>query len=229
VSRPRRPARPSRPRIVDLTRPITHEMANFPGEPRPGFVEFGGLHDLGFRCHQVLMPTHFGTHADAYSHFLEDGLPIDRMPAGAYVGPAAVVDVRRRPDPARVTRRDLQRAWPASGAARRVLLRTGWAERTTGAAYFHGFPGLTADAAAWLARGPRPRLLGLDLPSVHPTEYARVHRTLFRARIAVVEGLVRLDRIGAPRCFLVAAPLPLRGLDGAPLRALAVVGRPGAL
>jgi kynurenine formamidase len=63
-----------RPRLVDLTRRITHEMLNFPGEPRPGFIAFGGLADTGFRCRQVRMPTHFGTHADAYSHFLPAGL-----------------------------------------------------------------------------------------------------------------------------------------------------------
>jgi kynurenine formamidase len=28
-------------RVVDLTRKITHEMLNFPGEPRPGFIECG--------------------------------------------------------------------------------------------------------------------------------------------------------------------------------------------
>jgi hypothetical protein len=37
------------PRVVDLTRPITHEMLNFPGEPRPGFIAFADLSDVGFR------------------------------------------------------------------------------------------------------------------------------------------------------------------------------------
>ena len=40
----------ARVRIIDLTRKITHEMLNFPGEPRPGFIHFGGLGDIGFRC-----------------------------------------------------------------------------------------------------------------------------------------------------------------------------------
>src|SRR5512135_3289422 len=107
--------------VVDLTRRITHEMLNFPGEPRPGFIEFGGLSDIGFRCKQILMPTHFGTHTDAYSHFLPAGRTIDRMSVTQYVGPAVVLDVRKRSDPARVTRRDLEAAWPAGVAATRVL------------------------------------------------------------------------------------------------------------
>jgi hypothetical protein len=30
-------------RVVELTWKITHDMLNFPGEPRPGFVQFRGL------------------------------------------------------------------------------------------------------------------------------------------------------------------------------------------
>lgn len=216
-------------RIVDLTRRITHEMPNFPGEPRPGFVRFGELGDLGFRCHQVLMPTHFGTHADAFSHFLPAGRPIDRMRPGPYIGPAVLLDLRRRPDPRRISRADLIRAWPAGAAARRVVLRTGWAERAAGARYFRGFPGLSREAAAWLVRARRAVLLGLDLPSVHPTDYARVHQVLFRGGVAVVEGLVNLDRVAAGRFFFVGLPLPLAGLDGSPVRALAILGNPDDL
>ncbi len=72
-------ARTRKPQVVDLTRRITHEMLNFPGEARPGFIRFSGLDDVGFRCRQILMPTHFGTHTDAYSHFLPAGRTIDRM------------------------------------------------------------------------------------------------------------------------------------------------------
>jgi kynurenine formamidase len=204
-------------------------MPNFPGEPRPGFVKFGDLNELGFRCHQVLMPTHFGTHADAYSHFLTNGLPIDRMRPAAYVGPAILLDVRCRRNPTRVTRQDLERAWPVGIKGARVLIRTGWAEGTRGTAYFKSFPGLTAEAATWLARERKVLLLGLDLPSVHPTDYARVHRILFRADVAIVEGLVRLEEVTEPRFFFVGLPLPLRGLDGSPIRALAILGPPDDL
>ena len=229
--------RARRPRIVDLTRTISHEMPNFPGEPRPGFIRFGDLGDIGFRCHQILMPTHFGTHADAPSHFLPSGRPIARMRPDAYVGPAALLDVRRRPDATRVTRTDLERAWerawerarPGGEPVRRVVVNTGWAERATGARYFRGFPGLTREAATWLVRSKRVTLVGLDLPSVHPTDYRRVHVILFRGNVAVVEGLVRLGEVRVSRFFLVALPLPFAGLDGSPVRALAILGDPSVL
>ena len=219
-------ARNRRVQVIDLTRKITHEMLNFPGEPRPGFIHFGDVADIGFRCTQVLMPTHFGTHTDAYTHFLPGGVPIDRMPLGKYVGPAVVLDVRRRADRARVTRRDLEAAWPAGATAPRVLVNTGWGERVKGPAYFRNFPGIEAEAARWLIRR-KVILVGLDLPSVHPTEYKRVHELFFRAGVGVTEGLINLSRLPGGEVFFVGLPLALAGLDGSPIRAVAIVGDPG--
>ncbi len=211
--------------VIDLTRKITHEMLNFPGEPRPGFIAFGGLGDIGFRCRQVLMPTHFGTHTDAYSHFLPAGRTIERMGLNQYVGPAAVVDVRRRADLARVTRKDLESAWPGNGTPRRILLNTGWGDGAKGPAYFKDFPGLEPEAARWLIRR-KIIMLGLDLPSVHPKAYKAVHTLLFRGGVAVTEGLVNLSRLPRGEVFFVGLPLPLAGLDGSPIRAVAIIGDP---
>ena len=216
-------AKTRKPRVVDLTRRITHEMLNFPGEPRPGFIHFGGLADMGFRCKQILMPTHFGTHTDAYSHFLPAGRTIDRMAPTQYVGRAVVLDVRRRIDPAHVTRRDLEAAWPAGVVGRRILVNTGWGDRVKGPAYLKGFPGIEADAARWLIRR-KVVLLGLDLPSVHPKDYRRVHEILFRGGVAVTEGLINLSRLRQPLVFFVGLPLAFAGLDGSPIRAVAIVG-----
>ncbi len=215
-------------KLVDLTRTITHEMLNFPGEPRPGFIHFGGVADIGFQCNQILMPTHFGTHTDAYTHFLPGTTTIDRMPLVKYVGPAIVLDVRKRPDPARVTQADLEAAWPAGATALRVLVNSGWGDRVKGPAYFRGFPGIEAEAARWLIRR-KVILLGLDQPSVHPREYKRVHEMLFRAGVGVTEGLINLSRLPRGEVFFVGLPLALARLDGSPIRAVAIIGDPNHL
>ncbi len=216
-------ARKKRVQVIDLTRKITHEMLNFSGEPRPGFIHFGDVADLGFRCTQVLMPTHFGTHTDAFTHFLPGSVSIDRMDPAQYVGPAVVLDVRERPERERVTRRDLEAAWPSQATARRVLVNTGWGEQMKGPAYFKDFPGIEAEGARWLIRR-KVIMLGLDLPSVHPKEYKKVHELLFRAGVAVTEGLVNLSRLPRGEVFFVGLPLSLAGLDGSPIRAIALVG-----
>ncbi len=218
-------ARNRQTRIVDLTRKITHEMLNFPGEPRPGFIHFADVADIGFRCNQILMPTHFGTHTDAYTHFLPGTTTIDRMPLEKYVGSAVILDVRKRSDRARVTQQDLESAWPAGSTAARVLVNTGWGDRVKGPAYFKGFPGIEAEAARWLIRR-KVILLGLDLPSVHPREYKRIHEMLFHAGVGVTEGLINLSRLPRGEVFFVGLPLALARLDGSPIRAVAIVGDP---
>ena len=122
----------------------------------------------------------------------------------------------------------MEAAWPTEASAHRVLLNTGWADRVKGPAYFKDFPGIEAEAARWLIRR-KVVMLGLDLPSVHPKKYKAVHELLFRGGVAVTEGLINLSRLPRGEVFFVGLPLALAGLDGSPIRALAVVGDPQGL
>jgi kynurenine formamidase len=72
-------------------------------------------------------------------------------------------------------------------------------------------------------------MLGPDLPSVHPKDYMAAHGLLIRANVAVTEGLVNLARLPRGEVFFVELPLPLVGLDGSPLRAVAIGGDPSQL
>lgn len=69
-------------------------------------------------------------------------------------------------------------------------------------------------------------MLGLDLSSVHPQEYKKVHEMLFRGGVAVTEGLINLSRLPRGEVFFVGLPLALAGLDGSLIRAVAIVGDP---
>ena len=75
--------------------------------------------------------------------------------------------------------------------------------------------------AAWLvARGVH--LVGVDTPSVdrepHPAHYQ-----LLGAEMVIVENLTGLERIGSDIFELIVMPLPLRGLEASPVRAVARV------
>ncbi len=64
------------------------------------------------------------------------------------------------------------------------------------------------------------RLVGLDYLSVaHPDEQVPVHRAFLDHGVALLEGVDLLDII--PGLYeLICFPLRLRGLDGAPCRAV---------
>ena len=53
-------------------------------------------------------------------------------------------------------------------------------------------------------------------------DYARVHQALFIHNILIVEGLANLEKLPASFSFM-ALPLRLVGIDGSPVRAIAIV------
>ncbi|MBI3948688.1 MAG: cyclase family protein [Armatimonadetes bacterium] len=102
----------------------------------------------------------------------------------------------------------------------RHLIRTDWDRHFGSPRYYEGFPGLTLAAARWLAeRGIA--LLGLETPSVCAEAGHAAHLALLGTGVVIVEGLARLRDIPGPDCWLAALPLPLAGLDGSPVRAVA--------
>ena len=64
-------------------------------------------------------------------------------------------------------------------------------------------------------------LIGIDAPSLDPetSKTMEAHQALRRAGMRVLEGLV-LDQVAAGDYELIALPLPLAGLDAAPVRAV---------
>ncbi|HRX80869.1 MAG TPA: cyclase family protein, partial [Pirellulaceae bacterium] len=69
-------------------------------------------------------------------------------------------------------------------------------------------------------------LIGVEPPSVADVnnieEVTEIHRILLGGGIVIVEGLVNLDQLPSKVEF-IALPLKIRGGDGCPVRAIAVV------
>jgi kynurenine formamidase len=119
-----------------------------------------------------------------------------------------------------------------------VLIYTGWSRhwpdrarylgserRGPGAAAALRFPGLSGEAARWLAGERRVAAVGIDTASLDPgaSRSFAAHRELAAAEVPGLENLTGLDRL-PPRGFsLVALPMKIRGGSGAPLRAIAVL------
>jgi len=150
------------------------------------------------------MSAHVGTHVDAPSHVLPDGVPIGRLPLDAFVGPARVVDLPGRGEvgPDSLPSKSL--------GTPRVLFRTG------------GKTFLSPLAAVRLAE-KGILLVGTDAMSVDPKGATDLpaHRVLLSRGIAVLENL---DLSAAPPgdYRLVALPLFFRELDASPVRAILI-------
>ena len=110
------------------------------------------------------------------------------------------------------------KAIPLDGATR-VLFKTRNSELLKRREYDPDFVAFSVGAArALVARGVE--LVGLDYLSVaHADEQVPVHRAFLDHGVVVLEG-VDLSEIAPGRYELICFPLRLRGLDGAPCRAV---------
>jgi kynurenine formamidase len=196
-------------RIIDLTRPLAPETPVYPGDPPVRFAPHAEYAGHGYRVTDVRLGTHAGTHLDAPAHFIQGGRTVDQLPLSALTGPARVVSPGA--------------PVPSLGEGERVLLASGWGRKWGESEYFHAFPPFP-EALAEAVIAARAVLIGVETPSLHPDaeEDARLHHLLLGAGVVILENLANLELL-PERVFLAALPLPLRGLDGSPCRAVAML------
>jgi len=163
----------------------------------------------------LTVSVHAGTHVDAPFHFLPDGAGIDALPLERFIGPALVHQVD---DADRYITEAHVNAIPLDGVTR-VLFKTRNSELLKRRDYDPNFVAFSLEAArALVARGVE--LVGLDYLSVaHADAQVPVHRAFLDHGVVLLEG-IDLSEIWPGRYALICFPLRLRGLDGAPCRAV---------
>jgi arylformamidase len=213
--------------LVDLSHPLEHGQLNFPFDPKISVLVHNTVASIGYNITEISMSTHQGTHLDVPFHFFDDGKTIDQVPLERFYGPATLVDLApgsylpaKTPITVEMFEPYADRFQPGA----RVIYRTGWERMFGTPEFFTDYPTLTLEAARWIA-GRRIGLLGMD-PPTPSTEWKEVHWALLAkdVEIVIVEALANLDKL--PERFTLAAfPLNLRGRDGSPIRAVAIVDR----
>jgi arylformamidase len=162
----------------------------------------------------LTVSCHAGTHVDAPFHFLPDGAGIDAVPLERFVGPALVHAV----DADRYITAEHVKAIPLEGATR-VLFKTRNSQLLKRREFEPNFVAFSVEAARALV-GRGVQLVGLDYLSVaHADLQVPVHRAFLDHGVVLLEG-VDLSEIAPGRYELMCFPLRLRGLDGAPCRAV---------
>ncbi|PRX96345.1 cyclase family protein [Allonocardiopsis opalescens] len=217
-------------RVVDLSRTVGPRTQVYPGDPVPSSRPLATVERDGFALHEVVLGSQSGTHLDAPAHFRADGAPVDRVDPADCVGPGVVADLTGRAPRHPVDWPELAPYAPLLGRGTVLLLHTGWAARYGTPEYFD-HPYLTGAAArGLLAAGVRA--VGVDAPSVDETPGPGgpdggaadfpAHRAIAAAGGVIVENLCRLEQIDFPDPLVSVLPIRLAGLDGAPVRAVAM-------
>jgi len=238
---------------LDLTHDLSAEAVFWPtAKPFAKTTDFEGRTEQGYyySAYSFCTAEHGGTHIDAPVHFAEGRHTVDEIPLEQLIGDAVVVDVTGPVAKDRdhlVSIRDFER-WEAEHGripqASIVLLRTGFGAYWPRAAAYLGtalrgaegaaalsFPGLAADAAAWLVAERGIKAVGIDTASI---DYGKskdfaAHVALMSENVPAFENLANLDRLPATGAYVVALPAKIRGGSGGPLRIVARVGGSGTL
>jgi len=209
-------------KIIDLSMDIYHAAPTFAFDPKCAVIVHNTIDSIGYNMTQLSMSTHQGTHLDAPFHFLDDGKTVEQLDLTKCIGDALLVDLSRKRPKEAITVADFAAYKDRIGEGTRLIYRTDWNEQYPHKHYFSDFPYMTIELAEWLAER-RIAMIGMDVPTPNPTDYGPVHKILLRAEIVIVEGLANLKEVGQGSFFFMAAPLRIKGRDGSPVRALAML------
>ena len=221
-------------RLIDLSQPLEATTPPWPGnapveiEVRSAIPAERGPGQRGipgtpgycnvtafYKC------NHTGTHMDAPAHFYNGVPTIEEVPLEHCMGLAVLIDVSHLGPRGEITPADLIPCEEAIRETHKVVFHTGWSSHWGLDDYFTDYPVLSEATADWLVeRGVH--LVGVDTPSVDYSPNP-AHYRLLGAHAVIVENLTHLELIGRDIFELIVIPLPLRGLEASPIRAVARV------
>src|SRR6267142_1572431 len=196
--------------MVDLSRVIYDGMPKIPILPDVHVQKFLSLekgHPLNVT--ELSLPCHAGTHVDAPIHIVPNGKSIEQLPLDAFVGPGAVIGVKKKGG-------DI------------LMLYTGWDEKFDSPDY-NLHPYLSVDAAEWMVQ-KGIKLFGIDCITVDlPTPLRPkgfdfpVHKTLLGNEVLIAENVANLGSIVGKRTRIMALPLRVKGSDAGHARIIAEI------
>jgi kynurenine formamidase len=205
---------------------LDHDSPVYPDYPRVEITVLDAIERAAvagrrrLNSSRIHIGLHCGTHMDAPFHFCADGTTIDAVELDRCIGNAALVRLPIAGLDVPIQPRDLAPAEAAIRTAGRVIINTGWHHRWGAPEYFDEHPVLSGAAARYLT-DLGVRLVGIDTPSVDRPPF-EAHLALLGNGVLIVENLTNLDAIEAAVFTFAALPLPLRGRDGSPVRAVAL-------
>ncbi len=195
-------------KITDITRPLSSDSVVYPGDFPPHFTqEDRGLYLIS----ELRMNSHSGTHVDAPVHYLKSGRTVDTLPLSNLIGPCRVLDVSDAG-----SKIDMPSIMGRTSGVTRILLKTAFSGCST---FRQDYPSLTIDAARYLTT-TGALCVGIDSFSIEAFVCdGSVHRELLSHGCIIIE-LLDLSGVAEGDYTMVALPLRLTGLDGAPARVI---------
>lgn len=189
-------------KLIDISRGIK----SAPIYPGSNPVKVENLTDMEkgdlFTCSLITAGSHMGTHADAFAHFLQGGLTIEKMDINQYYGKCIVVTTPRDMP---IYKKDIE---GKIEGYKIIVLHTG-----------SGY--LTREAAEYIVEAGVKTVV-IDYWSIAPLDNEKeIHQIIFKNGIAVVES-VYLEEVNDGEYTISAFPIKIEGCDGGYVRAVLI-------
>ncbi|MCS6806632.1 MAG: cyclase family protein [Acidobacteriota bacterium] len=203
-------------KIYDVTVTLSSQTPLYPGDPavvieRKQQLDQGDLSNTSYYS----FGSHTGTHVDAPSHFVKEGITVDQIPPEWLIGRTRVIEFASG---MAITAEHLQEHDLAD--VMRVLFKTRNSYLWDSGEFVQKYVHLTADAAQYLVESGI-KVVGIDYLSVdqYPCEEFTVHQTLLCNGVIIIEGL-NLREVEPGDYDMFCLPLKIKDGDGAPARVL---------
>lgn len=229
-------------KLLDLTHPFDESTLQYPGlKPFDLEITNRNVTKAGFwlQTENYAGATHVGTHIDAPCHIVKGQWNLEQIPLNYFIAPGAVVDISQR---ARIDRdanlevHDLinwENLTKQSLNRTIVLVNSGWSKKWSNKEEFLGtdtddvsqlhFPGVSPEAAEWLATNRKIYGLGIDTTSLDNGQAVqrKAHEALFRSNIYGMENVANLHKLPRRVSVVYVFPMRIREACGSPLRIMA--------
>jgi kynurenine formamidase len=228
-------------RIVDLGHPLAETDPSWSGEKAFTYETVETIAKDGYQAGKFSTEEHFGTHVDAPAHFAAGRWTVDEIPVDRLIRPGVCVNIAaqvRADGNYRLAVDDLKAFEDKNGRIPSgviVLVATGWDQRwgSTHGEYMNEqngvkhFPGISVDAAKFLAGDRLVAGIGIDTPSIDygMSEHFEAHQVTLAMDLFHIENATGLTQLPATGFMVVVAPMKIKGGSGAPARLFAVFSR----
>ncbi len=169
---------------------------------------------------KISFGSHTGTHIDAPSHTIQNGLSIDNYSLDNFIGECHVFDFSYLEAGSLIKISDFEKFEIKAGD--RILVKTSNSLRGYDD-FYEDFVALDGDCADWLAE-KNIALFGIDYLSIKKRGSSdnRAHNSLLSKNIPIIEGL-NLREVSSGTFQIFCPPLNITGIDGSPARAVLIV------
>jgi arylformamidase len=190
-------------KLIDIT-PAAQDAPIYEGDTAMSVVKVDDMSKgAAYNSSIIIAGSHIGAHADAFSHFIKDGLSIDKMPLDLFYGTARVIAYKS----GIINLSDIE---DKLENAERLIIKG------KGKAF------LSKETAQYLV-SKKIKLVATDALSVAPQydSEIEIHSVLLKAGAAIIENVI-LDNVPDGDYKLIAFPIKIKDCDGAPVRAVLV-------